>query len=325
MADAPHAADLSADTDSAPIEVAVGVLLREDGSVLLARRPTSKVYAGYWEFPGGKVERGETAREALNRELEEELGIEVVTAYPWITQVFTYPHAIVRLNFFRVTLWRGEVRAIEHDGMSWERPDRVAVSPLLPANGPVLRGLALPAEYAITHCAELGMDAQLARMRERIEGGLSLIQIREPQMGQEQRENLVACVLAVARPRGARVLLNNDIELARRMHADGVHLTSRQLSELGARPDLPWVGASCHNRAELRAAENLGVDFAVLGSVLPTPTHPDIEPLGWELFEKIVKGATIPVFALGGMGHHELQTAWGFGAHGIAMLRAAWR
>src|SRR5207253_9676517 len=90
------------------IEVAAAVIQRPDGRFLLAQRPPGKVYAGYWEFPGGKLEPGEPPAQALARELHEELGIGVACAYPWITRVFTYPHATVRLNFFRVTSWAGE-------------------------------------------------------------------------------------------------------------------------------------------------------------------------------------------------------------------------
>ena len=89
------------------VEVAAAVLQRVDGTFLLAQRPKDKIWAGYWEFPGGKVEVSESTREALVRELQEELGITVVTAYPWITRVFRYPHAMVRLSFFRVTEWTG--------------------------------------------------------------------------------------------------------------------------------------------------------------------------------------------------------------------------
>ena len=309
---------------AAPVEVAVGVLVRADGAVLLARRPVSKVYAGYWEFPGGKVEHGESARAALDRELSEELGIRVIVAYRWITQEFTYPHASVRLNFFRVVAWDGEVRAMEHDGLSWERPDRVGVAPLLPANGPVLRGLALPAEYAITQCAELGMERQLLRLRERLDSGLRLIQVREPGMASAHLEDFLRRAVALAHPYGARIFVNSDIDLARRMHADGVHLSARQFHTLSGRPDISWVGASCHDESELRSAKRLGADFAVLGSVLPTPTHPDITPLGWERFETIAQGASIPVFALGGMCPGDLQTAWIRGGHGIAMQRGVW-
>jgi len=309
---------------AAPVEVAVGVLIRSDGAVLLARRPASKVYAGYWEFPGGKLEQGETAYVALVRELGEELGIQVKQAYRWITQEFAYPHALVRLNFFRVTAWSGEVQPLEHDAMIWENPSAVASAPLLPANGPVLRALTLPHEYAITHCMELGMDAQKTRLQERLDGGLRLIQVREPGMSAAHLEHFVKNVIEIARPVGALVLVNTDIELAQRVRADGVHLSARQVAVLGARPDLPWVGASCHDEAERQQAENIGVDFLVLGSVLPTRTHPDIEPLGWERFETLSRGAKVPVFALGGISRWQLKEAWARGAQGIAMQRGSW-
>ncbi len=292
---------------------------------MLARRPASKVYAGYWEFPGGKVEAGETTRQALERELAEELGIRVTTAFPWITQEFIYPHASVRLNFFRVTAWQGEVRTLEHEGMSWQFPDRVAVTPLLPANGPVLRGLALPQEYAITHCLHLGLELQMAHLQRCLDNGLRLIQVREPGMDAASLEDFIKRVIALARPEGALVLLNADVKLAERIGADGVHLTSRQVLALDARPALPWVGASCHQAEELRAAEKLGADFAVLGSVLPTPSHPGVNPLGWTRFETIARGAALPVFALGGVSSADKEESWRRGGHGIAMQRAAWR
>src|SRR3990170_3749694 len=94
---------------SAPrLEVAAAVILRADGKFLLAQRPAKKVYAGYWEFPGGKIENGESAEQAMKRELHEELGIDVERAYPWITRDYDYAHAAVRLRFFRVVAWRGE-------------------------------------------------------------------------------------------------------------------------------------------------------------------------------------------------------------------------
>src|ERR1700752_4096497 len=102
-----------------PVEVAAAVILRHDGQFLLAQRPAGKVYAGYWEFPGGKVEPGEPARAALIRELREELGIEVTRAYTWVTREYASPHAHVRLNFFRVLGWEGEPRSREAQALSW--------------------------------------------------------------------------------------------------------------------------------------------------------------------------------------------------------------
>src|SRR5262245_23017038 len=138
------------------IEVAAAVIQRADGSFLLAQRPAGKVYAGYWEFPGGKVEAGEDAAAALSRELHEELGIDVERADPWITRVYTYPHGTVRLHFFRVSRWRNEPHPREQQAIAWQGIDAPTVAPMLPANAPVLAALALPPEYAVTDAAGYG-------------------------------------------------------------------------------------------------------------------------------------------------------------------------
>jgi 8-oxo-dGTP diphosphatase len=118
------------------------------------------------------------------------------------------------------------------------------------------------------------------------------------------------------------VLVNADVDLAREIGADGVHLTAAQLG--GARPDVPWCGASCHSAEELRRAEALDADFAVLGPVRATPSHPDAAPLGWDRFRSVAAGASIPVYALGGVAPRDMEHARSLGAHGLAMVRGAW-
>jgi 8-oxo-dGTP diphosphatase len=113
--------------------VAVGILQRPDGTVLFAQRPPGKAYAGYWEFPGGKIEPGESDHDALVRELEEELGVRVTQAAAWLTQRHVYPHAFVELRFFRVTRWQGEVHPQEGQAVAWQTPGAYTVSPMLPA------------------------------------------------------------------------------------------------------------------------------------------------------------------------------------------------
>ncbi len=315
--------DATADAD-AIVDVAVAVLERRDGSVLLARRPRDKVYAGFWEFPGGKVEPGESVRGALQREIREELSVEVSAASPWITRVFSYPHATVRLHFFRIRAWTGALRALEHEGLAWQPPQAVTVEPVLPANGPVLSALSIPVEYAISQAGELGEERFLQSLRRRLNDGLKLIQLREPDLPAERFVHLSDRVVRIAQGAGAKVLINNDFDLARRIGADGVHVTARQLSVLRQRPDFPLVGVSCHGADELRAAERLRADFAVLGPVMATPTHRDAKILGWNGFAAAASGCAIPVYALGGMKREDLETAWSFGAHGIAMIRGAW-
>ena len=122
-------------------EVAVGVLIREDGAFLLTSRPTGKAYAGYWEFPGGKLESSESVEQALKRELHEELGITIGAAHPWKTEMVDYPHALVRLHFCKVFLWEGALQMREAQSFAWQQLP-VQVQPVLPGTVPVLAWLA---------------------------------------------------------------------------------------------------------------------------------------------------------------------------------------
>ena len=308
------------------VEVAAAVLLRDDKGrpgFLLAQRPEGKVYAGYWEFPGGKVEPGETTRDALVRELQEELGITVDCAWPWLCREFTYPHATVRLKFFRVASWHGDIKPIEHSGFAWQRTGMPAtVTPVLPANDPILRALALPAMYAISNATENGIDNELARIKTGLKNGLRLIQIRDKTLPPAERNQLAAGTMALAEAYPeARVLINDDAALAKSVGAHGLHLSSTRLAQISQRPDFEWVAASCHTEDELARAVALKMDFAVLGPLLPTHTHPGANGMGWAAFAGMVARSPIPVFALGGMRPEMLEPAWESGAHGIALMR----
>lgn len=127
--------------DASRVQVAVGVLIRPDGYFLLTTRPAGKDFAGYWEFPGGKLEQGETVAQALTRELREELGIEVTQSHAWKSECIDYPHALVQLHFYKVLAWQGELQMREGQAFAWQRLP-VQVSPLLPGTLPVLEWLA---------------------------------------------------------------------------------------------------------------------------------------------------------------------------------------
>ncbi|MEW5862377.1 MAG: Nudix family hydrolase [Pseudomonadota bacterium] len=300
-----------------PVEVAAAVIERADGSFLLARRPAGKVYAGWWEFPGGKIHTGESAREAIARELAEELGIEVRCAYPWITREHVYEHAHVRINFFRVTEWSGEPHPHENQAFAWQRLDAPMAEPMLPANAPVLAALALPLEYAITDAARMGVQASLEALERRLREGLRLVQVRDRELA--DREAFARRVVETAHRHGARVLVGGGPAIG-----DGMHYSAAELMRAAARPQGGLAGASCHTREELERAMALGMDFAVLGPVKETATHPGATPLGWERFAAIARGASIPVYAIGGLRCADLHEARMAGAHGIAMIRGAW-
>ncbi len=136
-----------------PVDVAVGVLLDAEGRFLLTSRPPGKVYAGYWEFPGGKVEAGESIEQALRRELHEEIGITIGPALPWQVEMFDYPHALVRLHFCKVHAWQGDFEMREGQKMSWQSLP-VQVQPVLPGTLPVLAWFAAEREFVgATHAS----------------------------------------------------------------------------------------------------------------------------------------------------------------------------
>lgn len=291
----------------------------------MGQRAPDTFYPGYWEFPGGKVEAGEAPREALVRELREELEIEVIECFPWIVREHVYEHAHVRLHFFRVTGWKGELRDRVHSALQWQRPGSITVSPMLPANAPVLSALALPDYYGITHAHEIGVDAQLTALEAALANGLRLVQLREPGLPAEQCSAFAAAAVALCRQFGARALVNGDAQLAWAIGADGLHLTGEQLKRLRGRPGFPLVAASCHDAQELKRAAEYRLDFAVLGAVRPTASHPGRPGIGWPAAAKLLENCPLPVYAIGGLGRMDMNDAWATGAHGIAAIRDAWR
>ena len=316
-------------------KVSAAVMLREvNGKTeyLLAQRPPGKAYAGYWEFPGGKVEAGESFAEALVRELQEELGVTATALTPWITRHFVYPHARVEIRFFRVGAWDGVLHPLEHTGMAWIESGRMAgvqdladlslpfpVAPVLPANTPILRALALPPLYVMTQAGVEGVEAELLRVER---ARPMLVQVRDKAMPTAERATFCRAVVAAVHAYGGLVLLNGSAAEARAWGADGVHLTSKALMACDTRPDVPLVLASCHNATELQQAMALGLDAVVLGPVAVTASHPEQSPLGWSAFAALIETSSVPVYALGGMSMADLTQAQAVGAQGVAMLRA---
>src|SRR5258706_11546236 len=305
------------------VDVAAAEIKRPDGSFLLAQRPPGKPYEGYWEFPGGKVEPGEAITHALHRELREELGIDVELAYPWITRVYTYPHATVRLHFYRVVRWRGEPHPHERQAFSWQHSNELAVAPMLPANAPVLKALSLPSCLGITRAWESGVATALEQLRLALERGLRLVQVREKNLDPAARIVFAAQVMKEVSAVDGIVVVNSDIQLATMLGA-GLHLPSRELMSVKSRPEVEWCSASCHDALELERARELGLDFVLLGPVQAPPSHYGAPELGWNKFAGLIHDYSLPVFALGGMRVANLDEARQRGAHGVAMVRDAW-
>ncbi|HQN64100.1 MAG TPA: Nudix family hydrolase [Methylophilus sp.] len=309
--------------------VAAGVLVKQSGEYLLASRPAGKPWADWWEFPGGKIEAGETPEHALTRELQEELGITPTHVLPWLQRIYNYPQIhdsparTVHLHFHFVTDWQGELAPNEGQEFVWQEPGKLTVSPVLPANAPIMKALDLPAVYAISNVAEMGESAFLQALEKQLKQGLKLIQFRE-HLQSLHKIRLAGDVFSLVQSYGAKMLLNRDIELAKSLHLHGVHLPSAELMQLTHKPEGLMVAASCHNAGELAHAQRLGLDFVTLSPVLPTESHPNAPTLGWQGFKSLIQGLEIPVYALGGMTAEDLPIAWQTGARGVAMQRSAW-
>ncbi|MFT0545729.1 thiamine phosphate synthase [Allopusillimonas ginsengisoli] len=336
------------------IDVAAGLILRPDGSLLLGQRPEGKPWSGWWELPGGKIEQGESVLQALTRELNEELGITVTEATPWVTYTHEYPKNIVRLAFCRVTGWEGEPQGLEDQSLAWVNPRQptLDVGPLLPATLPPLRWIRLPERYLITSINTYErLPAYLDTLSQAVQNGIELVQFREPgsDMTAEQLREAFAQVLQCCRQYGARCLVNSAHPENWWAEADGVHFraadalsrytaattsaltdspadTPRQTKEGDVAADViasspRLTGVSAHTKEELHAALALDADFVVIGHVLDTPSHPDEPGIGWARFAQLAREAGLPAFAIGGQSPATLTEAQRHGAHGIAGIR----
>jgi 8-oxo-dGTP diphosphatase len=323
------------EADPTATVVAVGLIQRsEDGHVLLAQRPLDRPHGGCWEFPGGKVEPGEAIAEALRRELREEIGIEVLEAQPWRRICWTYPKGAVRLEVWRVQRWQGEARGMEGQRIAWESVARLPELPFPAANRGIVNALRLPDQLLVTPEPPSPQDRAaverwLVRLDTSLEAGVRMLQFRaRVLLGQpEFWREIGRRVVARAHAHGARVLANAPAEEALRIGADGVHLSARALMQLHERP-LPsdaWVSAACHDASELARAVACNIDFALLGPVEATPTHPGVEGMGWARAGELTGGTALPVFLIGGMEPGKLNQASAIGAQGIAAIRGLWR
>lgn len=308
------------------LHVVAAAIGNAQGDYLIARRAASAHQGGKWEFPGGKVEPGEDARAALSRELNEELGIRPILSRPLIRIHHAYPDKSVLLDVWHVQSYSGEAYAREGQPLAWVAANALQTYDFPEANRPIITALNLPSHYLITPEPGADRKAYLSTLRDRLQQGIVLLQLRAHTLDPPAYAELAGEVLRLCRQYGARLLLNADPAQAVHLAADGVHLSARRLHQLQARPlpDHALLGASCHTLADLQQAQRVGCDFAVLSPVQATQTHAQAEPLGWPAFSALCEHATLPVYALGGLSPAHTQIAQQAGAQGVAAIRGLW-
>ncbi|MEN8259749.1 MAG: Nudix family hydrolase [Pseudomonadota bacterium] len=307
------------------LHVAVGVIVSRQSEVLISRRHADVHQGELWEFPGGKVECGESVEETLRRELFEELAITVESARPLIKVRHTYSDAKVLLDVWRVDSFSGQAEGLEGQPIKWVSVDSLANYRFPEANLPILTAARLPEVYAILDYDSVKDEAEFSLWLERVlRLGVRLVQLRAKSLSSTAYEALSRKVCRRCEPEKVKVLLNSTPEVAIKVGAAGVHLTSKRLLSLQKRPlgSRFWVAASCHTREELRHAQKIGVDFAVLGPVMATKSHPGADTLGWDRFEGLVSEVSFPVYALGGLWREQVDCVRRRGGQGIAGIRA---
>lgn len=309
------------------IQVAVGVI-RQGDKVLVARRPDHVHQGGLLEFPGGKVETGETTAQALDRELHEELGIRVAAEAisPLIGIRHDYGDKRVFLDVCLIDRYSGEPHGREGQPVFWLEIAALQDADFPAANRPIIRALRLPDRYLITGVTE-SPQALLSRL-ERVlsQHRLPLVALRAPNLNDEDYVRLAASALTLCRRHDVRLMLHGNPQLLDRVPADGVHLPWRLAADLDGRPvtDNLLLGVSCHSVAQLQHASALKADFATLSPVMPTQSHPGAPTLGWSGFETAVAQSHLPVYALGGLAEADIVIARQHGGRGVAAISAWW-
>jgi 8-oxo-dGTP diphosphatase len=311
------------------VHVVAGVMTDVRGRILLARRTEGRDLAGLWEFPGGKVDPGETPEQALVRELREELGIDAEVGDAVIRVPQRYPHKRLCLDVRRIARWRGNMKGLDGQALAWVPPHKLASYAMPDADRPVVGALLEADRYLITPEPE-DDKAWLSVLRASLEAGIRRVQLRAPALQSNADEAprwrvLVERAVALCREFDAEVLINRDLELAR-VIGIGLHVSAMQLMSLQERPLPPSCTffASCHNVDELLRAQALGCDAVVLGPVMATSSHPDVQGIGWSAFAAMRERVALPIYALGGLNLAHMSEARLHGAQGIAAIRGLW-
>ncbi|HRJ51678.1 MAG TPA: Nudix family hydrolase [Candidatus Thiothrix moscowensis] len=305
------------------LHVVAAVIRGGDGSILLARRPTHKHQGGKWEFPGGKVEAGETAQAALQRELHEELGISISQFQPLIKVKHVYPERAVLLDVWDVTAFDGVPHGREGQPVAWFAAEQLPELEFPPANYPIITAARLPSRCLITP-EPADSSLFLQQLERALQAGIRLVQFRVKSLSASAYLDLARESIAMAHAANAKVILNSPPVMLE--EADGLHLTSQQLLA-GVVPSKgagKWLSAACHHANELLLAQQAGVDFAFLAPVMNTLTHPDAPALGWNAFRRLVEQVNFPVYALGGLQPIDVEQAKLSGGQGIAAIRSLW-
>jgi 8-oxo-dGTP diphosphatase len=310
------------------VHVAVAVIKNQHGQFFIAKRPEKSHQGGLWEFPGGKIENGESVLEALARELFEEVGITVLDASPLIRIHHNYADKSVLLDVWCINEFSGEAHGKEGQETCWINLEQFSEYTFPEANSPIIKALNLPDKYMIT--GEFSSEENLLKkIQIAIKTGLMMIQFRAPGLDYDTYFNYAGKIYDICKRNNVKLLLNtsfeNYIDQQAFKFSHGLHLNSQAIHEYPSVQDNIFLtSTSVHNNEELLLAEQKDIDFILLSPVKKTLSHPGSKPLGWTNFREITEITNLPVYALGGMTVNDIETAKTNGGQGIAAIGEFW-
>ena len=298
-------------------KVVAGILINSKNEVLISQRLTSQPWPGYWEFPGGKVEENESLDQCLSRELFEEISINPVSYSEWITREFFQDNRVIKITFFKITQWAGEIQKKEVNDYRWIdiKNNNSWPKKILPKNIYILKARVLPSYYLITNFFE---DEK--SIIKTINSKDILIQYREPLLSIDKLHYYYELLMKKC---ASKILINSRHKNL--INNNGIHYTSTDLNKVKKLDKNIINGASVHSLNELKLANKLGFDFVVLSQIKKTLSHPEREGMGWNKFKELANYSDVPVYALGGLNLSDLADAQKNGAVGISSQREGWK
>lgn len=292
--------------------IAIALIFNTKHQILISKRDKKVHQGGLWEFPGGKMEPYENIEEALIRECNEELGIQITAFRPYIQLQYLYSQFKVKLAVYLVTTFLGKPKSREGQPLKWIDLKKIIHYPMPIANQAIIQALHLPECYFITPNETANL---LELIQYQLKKGIKLIQLRQKNPQIENYRKIVQ----LCHQFHCQCLINEDITLAIQIEADGIHLKSSQLFQTDLKiPPHFLIGASCHTLLELKQAEKIATHFAVLSPIKKTTSHPFATPLGFEQFKNWVNEINLPVYGLGGLSMKDNPQIWQNGGQGIA-------
>lgn len=308
-----------------PQRVVIGIVENNAGQLLLTKRRRGVHLENYWEFPGGKVEKQESFKMALRRELHEEIGIHISQVKKIIDFEYQYNDRRIHFQAYKILDYLSDVSSQEHQQLEWVHYSELDTHQMPSANISIIDALCLPPLYMIADQQSIQSNILLNVVKKNLESGIKLIQYRAHGVGRPEYIAMAEDIYNLCQQHGAKMVCNCELEWLNEFPAHGVHLTSSRLAEVCESAfylnKCSYFSASCHTPEEVDLANQLKVRCILIGPVRTTCTHPDATSLEWEGFNHLCRVANMPVYALGGVEANEVASAIAQGAQGVAGIR----